>query len=161
MINPEIELEFIDGDLKGESVIFKKNLVYQMRTEMKTGTIPEVKSEFKLGSSKDMDYIFLNKKSRKYQCSIEFSSLWGWCIKDDLYHWDKSKNFIYLANYKQFCEQKPSNVIKLFKGMNFIIGNNILKLDVKNINPSKISDDIYDSDTSLFFEEDAENHRNL
>lgn len=161
MRNPEIELEIIDGPMKGKTIHFSKNLLYQLRTELKSGLIPGVKDSYTLGSGNENDFIFENKQSRKYQCTIYFSALWGWCIKDELYHWEKGKNYIYFANKKQLENGTPSNMISLFKGMSFMLGKHTFTVEVKNINPNKIEDDIYDSETSLYLEEDPDDHRNL
>lgn len=157
--NPQIELEFFSGDLKGTTLKLEKNLMYQIRIETSLGQIPQVKTQFSIGKDNISDYAFPNSSLKQLQCVVEFNSLWGWQIRDPSGHHDVSRTSVYLANKTQFDAALPSYFVQLFRGMVLTAGDYDFQVSVRNSNPDHQPDDIFADDFERFYEETEDDIR--
>lgn len=157
--NPEIVLEFFSGDLKGTTLKFEKNLLYQLRTESNTGQVPEVKWRFSIGKDNISDYAFPYTNLKKLQCIIEFNSLWGWQVRDPTGQQDVSRTNIYLANKSQSDGALPSYFIQLFDGMVISAGDYDFELDIRNTNSVYPAKDLFADDFERYLEETEDDVR--
>lgn len=163
--NPEIHIEFFDGELAGKKFSFTKNLMYQLKQEELYGMIPEVKTSYTIGKSMNADYNFPKSNMRQIQCKIEFDPMWGWQISDPfstrpVYDGVSdpsipavSPTSVYLANKAQFDCACGSHHIQLFHGMKLVFGEYELSVSVQNRDDRFLPTDLYETDRERYFEE--------
>ena len=152
--NPFVEFEILDGPRAGQTIKVEKNLTYQLEKAEKNQLIPKVKDEYIFGKGEHNDFNLKSFQAREYQCTIFFSDMYGWCIKDEKYFWDLAHNYIYLANYEQFKYSTPSNLTKVQNDMILCVGDYELQINIFNTEEDRIKEDIYDDEASLFHEKE-------
>lgn len=163
--NPEIHIEFFEGELAGKKLSFTKNLMYQMKQEELYGAIPEVKTSYTIGKSMNADYNFPNSTLRQIQCKIEFDPMWGWQMSDpfqtrpiygngtELSTPVVSPTSVYLASKPQMDKGQASHHIQLFNGMRLAFGDYELTLSIQNRDDRFLPTDLFEDDRERFFEE--------
>lgn len=157
--NPGVTLEFFEGEMKGTKLVLEKNLIYQLNTEKNIGVIPEVKDSYSIGKDNRSDYAYPNTTLKQQQCIIEFDPVWGWQIKDPTGHHDVSRTCVYLPNLSQMQQGRPSQFVKLFRGMVLCAGDYDLEVAVRNTNPVYPPEDIYADDFERYLEETEDDVR--
>ncbi len=157
--NPSLTLEFFDGELKGEKLRLEKNLLYQLKTEQRLGQVPEVLSAFSLGKDNSCDYAFPRATLKKLQCVVEFSSLWGWQVRDSTGHSDVCRTSVYLASKPQTDRCDPSHFVQLFDKMVFSAGDYDFLVKARNNDPRFTPQDVFEDDHARFHEETEDDVR--
>lgn len=145
--------------MKGEKIHIEKNLLYQIKTEAKSGKIPEVKTAFSIGKDNTSDYAFPKSTMKKTQCTIEFDSLWGWQIKDQTGGHDICRTSVYAASKYKIDSGEPSLFIQLFDKMVFTTGDYDFTVSGVNKDPRFLPTDIFEDDNERFYEETEEEVR--
>lgn len=157
--NPEIVLEFFSGDLKGTTLKFEKNLMYQIRMESTVGQVPAVKTQYSIGKDNISDYAFPFSNMKQLQCIVEFNSFWGWQVRDPTGHHEVSKTSVYLANKTQFENAYPSYMVQLFDGMVLAVGDYEFAVDIRNTDDVYPPKDLFSDDFERFYEETEDDVR--
>ena len=104
-----------------------------------------MKAVYVVGKAKSADIVVSDLSLMNEQCEIEFNSSFGWVVKDPNFKKTIFKNKIYLANYSQLKEGRPSNLHYLFGNMAFSFGKYHMRMGVRNINENFIEEDIHES----------------
>jgi hypothetical protein len=81
-----------------------------MKQKDKFGVIPAVKQSYLIGKNQACDIWVPDSKIMQEQCCIEFNSVYGWVIHDKNFEKTVFKNQIFLANYRQWKDARPSNL---------------------------------------------------
>lgn len=157
--NPGVTLEFFEGELKGEKVRVEKNLLYQVKTELRIGKVPEVMSSFMIGKDNICDYAYPKATMKKVQCILEFNSMWGWQLKDSTGHHDVCRTSVYLASKTQMDRNDPSYFVQLFDKMVFAAGDYDFLVKARNNDPRFIPEDVHEDDKTRFHEETEDDVR--
>lgn len=157
--NPQIVLEFFEGEMKGEKLVLEKNLMFQIKQETEKGVIPEVKNSFSIGKDNLADYAFHQATIKKIQCIIEFNPMWGWQVKDPTGHQDVSRTSVYLANRRQMLYGEPSNFAQLFNKQILTVGDYDFEISARNTDPNHPQTNLFEDDQERFFEETEEDVR--
>jgi len=150
--NPYIDIEVLEGPNTGQIWHIEKNLNYQLKQLEKNFPIPTVKTEFLIGKDPTCDFVIPLSTSRKEQCTIFYSEIYGWCLREDSPWIEIGNNYIFGVSYDEYKEMLPSRLIQVQDSMQLCVGDHEFSCRIKNLDKNMFEGDIYDNEASLMLE---------